>query len=156
MANNCVLMYKSRLLKPLSTSFFHLLSPACSFNAFHVIIHTSHNRFLSQIYVRIIMLMFNSIFVILRLTIEVKLCLLCSEKYASKWFIGLSFIRQQQGMQIDLTFEIRNFCDLGMYALDVFTWWDDRWAVWNSCLTAVQYKNNSCIAAVCMSAVKMW
>jgi len=40
--------------------------------------------------------------------------LTCSEKYASKWFIGLSFVKQQHGMQIDLTFEIRNFCDLGM------------------------------------------
>ena len=42
------------------------------------------------------------------------LLLICSEKYASKWIIGLSFVKQQQGMQVDLTYEIRNFCDLGM------------------------------------------
>jgi len=36
--------------------------------------------------------------------------------------IGLSFVKKQQGMQIDLTFEIRNFCDLGMmqFSLDYF------------------------------------
>jgi len=44
--------------------------------------------------------------------------LICSEKYASRWFIGLSFVRQQHGMKIDLTFEIRTFCDLGMSVLD--------------------------------------
>jgi len=46
----------------------------------------------------------------------------CSEKCASKWFIGLSFVKQQQGMQIDLTFEIRNFCDLGLLAVDPFAY----------------------------------
>ena len=73
--------------------------------------------------------MFN-IFVMLKLAIEhLEQLLICSEKYASRWFIGLSFVKQQYGMKIDLTFEIRTFCDLGMLAVDTVVHQNDLSAV---------------------------
>lgn len=42
-----------------------------------------------------------------------------SDGYKRRWFIGLTFVKQH-GLDIDLTYDIQSFCDIGEYQFSFF------------------------------------
>lgn len=45
----------------------------------------------------------------------VTVCTFFSEGFVTKWFIGLTFV-QPSGYDIDLTYDIQYFCDIGKFS----------------------------------------